>query len=220
MACPACGRRYDPLAGLVDEPVAPVPAAGSSGVARPQEKPAEREPTRERPRPEAPAPRASETSAAKGRPRSVAWAIASVALALVLAVQAAWWQRGNLIRSPASRAWLEALCEPLGCRIPLPRLPDQLTISKRGLEPHPDRPDALRLYLELLNEAATPQALPVVQIELYDVKQNMTAAGRFPPRDYWSSDRPATIDAGAAVALVLDFAAPPEEASGFIIRLL
>ena len=223
MLCPRCEGRFDPLAGLLDAPpsaeveappqVRFVPADEPSAPAHPASA------TQNRP-PSAPQPDATGLTAVRPRRRTLAWVLACLALCIGLAAQLAWWERASLIRSASARTLLEQACAHLGCRVPLPHLPRELVILDRSLEPCPGPPDVLQLRIELLNQAPTAQAFPVVQLELYDMREQMTAVGRFTPDAYRHEESPQGLESQARGTVALDVIAPADEPSGFRIRLM
>ena len=223
MLCPRCGGRFDPLEGLVEAAPTTTPQEPPPGRLVPADQPPVPDhpapATQNRP-PSAPQPDSSDLTPHRRRRSTLGWVLASLALCIALAAQLAWWERGNLIRSASARPLLEQACAHLGCRVPLPHLPRELVILDRSLEPRPGPPDILALRIELLNQAPTTQAFPVVQLELYDTREQMTAVGRFPPEAYRHEEFPRGLESQARGTVSLDVNAPADEPSGFRIRLM
>ena len=215
--CPQCGKRFDAVAGLIDEHV---PTADDGGRFR---HPAHRTSA---------VPLTTPASGLEPPARRRRWrvwlgALAVVVLGLGLAAQAAWWGRGELLRRPQVHAALTKLCPALGCEVPLPRLPGTIEILQSTLTADPSLPDALRLQLDLVSRAEVPQRAPVLQLELYDPAGTLLAARRFDPPEYLVGDA-ISGDLGLppdhAVQVALDMAlwgaASGTRPTGFRIRLL
>jgi len=224
--CPQCGKRFDAVAGLIDEHVPTTddrggrlrhPAHRTSAVPLatqvPGLEPPERLPSRQGHR--------------RGRGRVWLGALAVFVLSLGLAAQAAWWGRGELLRRPQVHAALTKLCPSLGCEVPLPRLPGTIEILQSSLTADPKRPEALRLQLDLVSRAEVPQRAPVLQLELYDPAGSLLAARRFEPPEYLVGDATPgdlSLSPEHAVRVALDMAvqgaASGTRPTGFRIRLL
>jgi len=212
LACPQCGGRFNAVAGLLDEVI---PAEDMEAAPR-------RSRTRRRGLGSAAAPRIM-IAAPRGRRGlgTALWVLGSLVLAVALVAQIGWWERGQWLRDPQMYARLGGLCEALGCRLPLPRIPGTIEILAPSLALHPEDPEALRLILTLVNGAAVPQRLPLLQIELYDEARTLTAARRFSPALYLAEPPPrGGLAPGASVSLMLDLVKPPQTPAGFRVRLL
>jgi predicted Zn finger-like uncharacterized protein len=140
-----------------------------------------------------PAPHASRGKAAR---RAVP--VLAVTLACAAIAQGLFAARGAIAqRIPAARPALVALCAPLGCEVPLPRLTDLLSIEASALQAiDPQRPSRVRLDATLRNRAAVTQAWPLLELTLTDARDAVAARRVLRPDDY------------------LPGAAPPGSASG------
>jgi hypothetical protein len=227
VSCPNCGNPFNALAGLIDEPRDTDFAAGaalrsgtpSAGAGHPWPGVTSVQTTRSR--------RAS-------RLATIGLLTLSLVLALTLAGQAAWWHRGDLLRHPHSRGWLEAACARLGCTLPTPRIAGTLELldprlsapnAGGGLDEPPDQrrgelqDEALTLSLRIRNAASLPQPPPRIDLELFDLGGELIAARRFAPADYGqAADR--LMGPGEVLAVELAFVPPGVETSGFKVRLL
>ncbi len=207
--CPQCGRRFDAVAGLIDEHVPHTEEAGR------RRHPAHR------------AAAATQTLELPMRRRRRGgrwlWGLGVLVLTLGLAAQVAWWSRGDLLRYPLAQTVAARVCTVLGCTAPLPRLPGTIEILQSALTADPDRPQALLLRLALVNRADTPQRAPVLELEIYDEAGALLGVRRFEPEHYLAADSPALTEGlaphrptRAGLDIALDAAAP----TGFRIRLL
>ena len=210
--CPQCGKRFDAVAGLIDEPV---PQAEDTTRRR---HPAHRAPTAAQPEGlmEAPAPH---------RQRARGWLLGLGVLILTigLAAQAAWWRRGELVRDPRVQSVLRQACPLLGCQVPLPRLPGTIEILQSALTADPARPEALLLRLVLVNRAELAQRPPVLELELYDGRGTLLGARRFEPGQYLADGSPALAQGlipNRPTRAGLDIALAEAQPTGFRVRLL
>lgn len=231
--CPRCGDSVDALAGLQDEPGAAGDAGSPGGraVARPRRTPEPRT-TRGGTAPMVPgaapvpgrvrsalAVTALGRGSAGGGPGRGLWGGLVLALTLTLVGQVLWWWRSEVLRDPRGFAALSALCDLLGCEVPLPRLPGALAVREPSLVPD-DADDAdggvLTLRLRIINTAALPQAAPQLELELFDGQGERRAARRFTPEEYGA---PAALAPGETRDLTLALSPPREEVAGFKVRL-
>ena len=231
VACPECGAQVDAVAGLLDEPgfaddrpltrtrnpdrndsAAPprvkearLPSGSMAPVTPPAEAPAARLPAV-----------AKRSGSARGR---LAWGLVSLLLIVTLGAQLAWWRRGDLLRDATAVRGLNALCRPLGCTVPLVRLPGALAVREPSLEPDPAT-GALLLRLRIENQAELPQPAPLIELELLDQHGDPAAVRRFSPAEYGAAGVPAgSIAPGESRSVSLALAPPADEPSGFKVRL-
>jgi predicted Zn finger-like uncharacterized protein len=208
--CPQCGKRFDAVAGLIEEQGPPTDNLG-------RRHPAHRAVTATlggdvlaRPR-------------RRGRAGHWLWGLGVLLLLAGLAIQGAWWARGELLRYPQIQAVLANLCPHLGCVTPLPRMPGTIEIVQPLLAADPDHPEALRLRLILVNRAAAAQRAPILQLELQDERGALLGVRRFGPDEYLAPGSAALTeglppDVGARAGL--DVALPDAQPAGFRVRLL
>jgi hypothetical protein len=151
------------------------------------------------------------------------WALGVLALTLGLAAQTAWWRRGELLRNPQVLAALARVCPPLGCEVPLPRLPGTIEILQSSLAVDPARPEALRLRLVLVNRAVTAQRAPVMEVEVYDERGALLGARRFEPDQYLAAGSTALVEGlipHRPTRAGLDIALADTQPTGYRVRLL
>lgn len=161
------------------------------------------------------------------RPRSgaagtAAWSLGIVFLIAVLIGQYAYFARAELARHVSLRPWLETLCAYAGCEIPLMREPAQIDIVGRDIRRHPTVSDALIVTVTLRNQAAFPQAYPLLELSFYDMAERLVGRRRFHPDEYLPED--IEIAPGmrpeVAVQSTLEIVDPGEAAVNFEFRLL
>jgi hypothetical protein len=140
-------------------------------------------------------------------------------LIVAMFAQVAWWERQDLLRWPGLRVAADALCNRVGCELPLPRIPGTIEILQPTLGSHPLRPGSLRLMLTLINRAPRTQRYPILQLELYDERAELLAARRFTPDLYLLGSDRAGLGAGLGANLTLNLAIPETPPAGFRLRL-
>ncbi len=133
------------------------------------------------------------------------WSLGVVALLVLLVAQAIWWDREQLATDPDGLRAVQWLCRYAPCNATPPKAPEQIEVLKRSLAPSADG-KSLEFGLLIVSKAKMPQPLPTVELRLFDAREKLVAAGRFPPADY----RPG----GAAGSLL-----PPNEPLQIQLRL-
>lgn len=142
-----------------------------------------------------------------------------LALLLGLAVQVVLHERDRLAAfEPRLQPWLQALCDPFNCRLsPLRRI-EAIVIDSSSFSRI--RGDAYRLNFTLKNSAATPLAVPAMELTLTDaldqaVVRRVLGAGELGAR---SDTLGAGAEWSASVALALQAGGTAERVAGY--RLL
>lgn len=210
--CGRCGQKFDALESLFDE----WPAAGATPP-----------PAGKRYRPpllgshqDLPAPfgPASPQPPNPGR-RRAAWLAALSLLTLLTLLNAAWTFREQWLAMPGAKALLarwQLLESPLE---PLWRDPGAIQVISRDLHSHPTRAGMLVLSATFVNRAAVAQAWPELELALLDIDGDAVARRRFKPREYLHRQTgfPDALGPDAHVPVLLEFASPGEQATGFEI---
>ncbi len=151
------------------------------------------------------------------RRSSRGWAAASVALALVLAVQLLLAFRAEvLMRWPQAQPWLVQLCEHAGCSVNWPTQPEQIAVLASDLQALPGTA-ALELNVTLRNRAPYPQAWPALELTLNDTRGQVIARKVVLPADYLPAGRADRLAAGEDLAarIFLEVSGPPP--AGFLV---
>lgn len=161
-----------------------------------------------------------EPEIAARRPRTLAWAVASVLLLATLLGQAAYFLRDSLASTfPQTRPALEQACAVLGCTLGLPRQLDQLRVVGSDLQT--EATERLRLTLTLGNRSAQAQAWPILVLTLTDQNNRPLTRRSFAPSEYLGD--PARAAAGipplSEHALNLPLGARNIKPMGFDLRL-
>ncbi|MBM3346028.1 MAG: DUF3426 domain-containing protein [Betaproteobacteria bacterium] len=132
----------------------------------------------------------------------VAWPAATLLL-LALVAQAAFSYRGELaLLFPVLRPHAEALCEELGCAIPLPRRAEFMSIESSDLQADAANPGVMVLSANLRNRAPFAQTPPALELTLTDTQDREVARRVLTAADYISAGTLGTLVAGGASALI------------------
>jgi hypothetical protein len=128
-----------------------------------------------------------------------AWGAGSVLLALLAIAQLTWVLATPIAhRSPGLRPALEAFCAGAGCKVALPRLPDQLFIEASDLQLlNAARPNEVLLTATVRNRASVTQAYPLLELTLTGAANQVASRKVFQPREYLERGRDPARGIGA-----------------------
>ncbi len=115
------------------------------------------------------------------------WLFIPFALLLVLAAvaQTAYFLRTEIAaRYPVAKPWLEQACQPLACKVELPRQAELLNIEDSDLQADPDHDGVLVLVSALYNRASYAQAYPLFELTLTDKFDKPMLRRTFTPQEY------------------------------------
>ncbi|MCX7169349.1 MAG: DUF3426 domain-containing protein [Proteobacteria bacterium] len=129
------------------------------------------------------------------RRRTWPWALAAVFALLLLLLQVIVHFRVELgVLLPDSKPFLQALCQPLDCDLPLPRKGDLISIESSDLRP--DTNGQLMLAATLKNRAPFVQTYPHLELTLTDTDDRPVLRKVLAPADYLPKGL--KVDAGFA----------------------
>lgn len=143
-------------------------------------------------------------------PALLAWGMGSFLLFLMLAAQATYFFRAEIsAMGPGARSYVERYCELLQCGIPpLPQYAKLLNVESSDMQADPQRPGINTFTAVVRNHASYPQAYPLVQLTLIDMRDRPLASRTFPPPAYLENDvdfgQPIPPNGEFSVALHLD----------------
>ena len=146
------------------------------------------------------------------------WVLAALVLTALLLGQYAVFERNSLLqRVPALRPALEAVCQRLGCQLPMRREPARLEVLEREIRNHPNIPGALLISAIFVNTADFVQSYPVFEVRFSDVSGHTVALRRFTPAEYLprGSDPARGMRPGQRVRVLLEVLDPGEKAVSF-----
>ena len=157
----------------------------------------------------------------RGRQRALRWRLMAGALVLLLAAQACWLARGELIRFAPTRPALLDLCRVLRLPPPLVSAPSRLQLDAQDIRRHPEVPGALLISASLRNAAPWPQPYPLLQVQLSDLSGRAVAERVFAPAAYLPDAAIADhgLPAGARAAISIEVRDPGPRAVAFQIRI-
>lgn len=231
--CGQCGTVFDALVSLVDAPSAATALGITLGqhntsattATTPSSPPHPAPGTDETPPPqipddagpqatEAPHETASTPLAPLSPPRPMAWpwVCATLLSLLLLLGQAIIQFRVELsVIEPALKPALQALCEPLGCDVPLPRKAELLGIETTDLHPDPQHKGILILAATLKNRAPFAQSYPDLELSLTDSEGQPLLRKIMPPAEYLPGQTDIAAGFGASQSLDINIALIPEK---------
>ena len=131
-------------------------------------------------------------------PRTLLWTVLALMLSMVLAVQALYALRTEImVLVPQTRSYYTRVCESLGCMIGLPRLSNYLHIEESELKAvDPSHPNEIQLLLSVRNRAPIELAYPAFELTLTNSLEQALARRVFMPAEYL----PPTAQAGGLKA--------------------
>lgn len=154
--------------------------------------------------------------ARRARPRRWPMWAANAALLLLLLTQMGLAERDRLVQLPSWQPVIEALAGSVG--LPIEKASDvaSLRLLARDVRPHPSVPDALLVSASFRNDAAVPQAWPLLELALSDIDGRPLALRRFRPDEYMGvPPQESVLAPGQAVAATLELQDPGKEAIAF-----
>jgi len=142
------------------------------------------------------------------------WKHGVVAAALVLAIQIACFEIGNVIQNPAIRPALEKLSRFVNYPLPVYKNPDELSIMQSAFTPLADGNYAFKCVIN--NQAAFTQNYPNINLSLQDYTGQTFTHRTFHPQDYLSEPVVASkIAPDATIEISLTIAAPKTSVGGY-----
>jgi len=119
------------------------------------------------------------------RARRWPWLLGALVLLLVLLAQAAYHYRSAIIvLFPEAKPYAAALCETLGCDLPLPRRIELISIEASDLQADTTNPNIMVLSATLKNRAIFDQQLPLLELTLTDPQDQPLLRRVLAPQDY------------------------------------
>lgn len=155
----------------------------------------------------------AETRAGKKRLGFVSSLFWLLAICLMLGVglaQYAWYDRMHWLQYPQARPWFELACHYLQCRLPEPRDPSQIELTRKNVYTHPNDKQGLMVSGTMINQAEFAQPYPVLELRFENIRGEAIAARRFTPDEYLDLpiDQITKIQPGEPVAFTLEIVDP------------
>jgi predicted Zn finger-like uncharacterized protein len=152
------------------------------------------------------------------------WGLAALICLVALAAQLAYRFRAELAALlPATRAPVLAVCNAIGCDVPLPRHPELMSIDSSELEADTRREGLISLQAVIHNRARFAQEYPALELTLTDELDRPVLRRVLAPGDYLESSRAAQarqgIPAGSEAPLHIYLDSGRARASGYRLYL-
>jgi len=145
------------------------------------------------------------------------WWLASTVGLLLLLAQLYYFEGSRLVQKPGIRTWIETLCQPLECHLPVYRNLQQITIQGM-LQPTAD--NSFHLQALLVNQAPFAQAYPDIKLSLMEFNGRVFAERVFHPDDYLATPPATLINSKASTEVNLNIAKPALPIGGYTLELL
>ena len=137
-------------------------------------------------------PRFTQTTAANTTDRPIGkWQFALVAaLGLLLGLQILIADRERLAADEDWRPLITRLCGVVGCSVPTWHQPGAFSMLNRDVRPIANLPGILEAQATFRNDAAWPQAWPLLLLSLSDADGRVVGTRQFTPAEYLGKDTP------------------------------
>jgi hypothetical protein len=151
------------------------------------------------------------------------WPVAVLAMILLFALQAAWFNRDAMLGAyPQLSPWVEQLCARFQCTLFRQSNLAAIRIINRDVRVHPEYSDTLLVNATMANMSGQTMPYPVIQFTLFDTNGHMLGYRELTVSEYL--DPSIDINKGMApeqpVHVVLEIAAPTQDAVSFEFRFL
>ncbi len=220
--CGKCGTVFDGVAGLVEEgaPSIRLEPSPQLGLFDPSRRPATAAPYDDG----APLPEFLAEEKRPSRASTLVWSLLAIVAAGALLGQVAHRYRTEIaVLFPAARPGLDSACRVLGCKVPLPRRPELMSIDSSDLQADPRSESLIVLNALLRNRAPFPQEYPALELTLNDDAEKPVLRRVLKPSDYLDPGRAAQaargIPGGAELALRVNLDTGRARATGYRLYL-
>lgn len=121
--------------------------------------------------------------------RQVAYLIASIVLAISLFAQSVYmWRHEIAAAFPATKPWLQAACNRLGCHVGVTMDIHALSLESYEMHALPATPDLYTMSLVLRNNSKLPQEWPHIELALNNATEKTIIRKVFTPEEYLPAD--------------------------------
>lgn len=152
----------------------------------------------------------------------LAWALGSIALLLVLAVQLAWFNRTTLAENPQYRGYYETACGLIGCQLPVYKDIHALRVTHLVIRTHPSVAHALAVDAIIRNNAPWRQYFPDLRLAFSSIKGKPIANRIFKPAEYLGGEMSGVrlIPAKTEVHVSLEILDPGPDAMNYSLTIV
>ncbi|MEA3292318.1 MAG: DUF3426 domain-containing protein [Pseudomonadota bacterium] len=148
------------------------------------------------------------------------WTVAALFFLLILVLQVRTFHIDALAGNDQLRPYVAGFCKIAACELPPRRDPGRFTITHTRIALHPEEPGALRINVNLINEAEFAQPYPALQLTLTDRVGRIVGRRSFRPDEYLLQGRENLLPPRMLGKVQLDLAHPHEQAVGFEINVV
>lgn len=148
---------------------------------------------------------------------SLFWVTGFLACLLLLAIQVYQIERDKLSQNPQQRVWLEKICRPLPCALPVYKNLDEFEIM------HGDFQQVDNHYVfqtVLSNQADFAQRYPRIKLNLLDFNGDIFAERVFYPHEYLGSEPARLMSTSETIEVILNIAPPAQKVGGYTFDLI
>jgi hypothetical protein len=149
------------------------------------------------------------------------WGGLSLAMALLLLVQYAWYSFDDLARDERYRSSFASVCGMVGCELPSQFNPMAVRSSNLVVRSHPTLNNVLVVDAIIRNSAQYSQPFPHLELYFTDLNQFPVASGRFTARDYLAGELAGKtmMPPGKSVHISMEIVDPGPEAVNYRIQI-
>jgi predicted Zn finger-like uncharacterized protein len=113
------------------------------------------------------------------------WLLGAIVMLLILLIQAAYHYRSAIILVfPETKPYAVGLCASLGCKLPLPRRIELMSIEASDLQADTTNPNVMVLSATFKNRAIFNQQHPLLELTLTDTEDRPVVRRVLTPQDY------------------------------------
>ena len=158
-----------------------------------------------------------------GTGTSTKWLIPGILVLLVaLAGQFLYFQWDKLAAVPQLRPAMAAMCDALGCKLPIQVDVNQVVSNKLVVRSHPSAANSLVIDAVIENQASFVQPFPDIKLSFSDINGNPVASRRFSPMEYITDPLvdPGTMPSRTPIHLNLEIVDPGKQAVNYRLTFL
>jgi len=144
------------------------------------------------------------------------WASGVLALVVAVVLQVRYLLVDELYTIPEARPFISMFCDMAGCSAPVRADPGAIRIAQTRVDLHPDVPGAIRINVNLINQAPFAQPYPALQLTLSDTDGRIVGRRTYTPAEYLGTEGSGTLlDPRILAVASINLAYPNENAVGF-----
>lgn len=144
------------------------------------------------------------------------WASGVLALVVAVVLQVRYLLVDELYAIAETRPFISMFCDMAGCSAPVRADPGAIRIAQTRVDLHPDVPGAIRINVNLINQASFAQPYPALQLTLSDTDGRIVGRRTYTPAEYLGTEGSGTLlDPGILAVASINLAYPNENAVGF-----